>query len=431
MTQTQPDPGQEAETADSVPPRRRRFRMTRRRWIVVAVVVLLAAGGGGVWWFLRPQPEATAGTRTFTAQAEKSDQTVTVGLSGTLSPKTEADLSFSVSGTVTDVYVSAGDTVTKGQKLARIDDSDLEDALALAKANLKTAQANLDDTESNSSSSSASITAAEAQVKSAKAAVTSAEEDLDDAVLRSTIKGTIASIDLSVGDTVGSSSGSSGSGSSSSQMGGTTTSTTTSSSSVVVISTNKWKLDGTVGSTDLGSVKAGQSVAITPDGATDALEGTVTSVGIVATSTSDGSATFPVEISISGDHPDLYSGTTADAVITVNEYSDVLTVPTAAITTQDGKSVVNLVDGDSTTVTEVGVGTVFGDATEITSGLSEGDTVQVSFTMPTQSDSSSSSESDSGLFGGFGGGGGMSGGTGSGMGGPPSGGGGMPGGGNR
>lgn len=404
-------------TTDQAPPRRK--RLTRRR--VIALVALIAVLGIGLTAFLvlRPQGNAQAlnRSRTFTAQAEQGTQTQTVGLSGTLAPQTQANLNFPVSGTVTKVYVAAGDTVKKGAKLARLDDDDLQNALKLAKANLTTAQANLDDIEDDGST--AAIAAAKAQVRSAKAAVTSAEDDLDNAVLRSTIAGTVASVDLSVGDTV--SAGSSGQSSpSGSGSGASTTSSASTTAQVVVISTDKWKLDGTVGSSDLGSLKAGQTVAVTPDGATEPIAGKVTSVGIVATSSTDGSATFPVEIALDGDHPDLFSGTTATATVTIAEYPDVLTVPTLAITTADGKSMVTKVDGQTTSQVEVTIGRVFGEATEITAGLAAGDTVQISFTMPEQTQSDQ--EGNTGFPGG---GGGFPGGGG----GAPPGGGSFPGGG--
>ncbi len=372
-------PATDTPAPQEAPSRRR--RLTRRRVIgLVAVVVVLGIGLTAFLVF-RPQGDAQATTRTrsFTAQAESGTQTLTVGLSGTLAPQTRADLNFGVSGTVTKVYVTAGDTVAKGDKLARVDDGDLQNALKLAEANLTTAEANLDDVEDDGSS--AAITAAKAQVRSARAAVAGAEDDLDDAVLRSPIDGTVASVDLSVGDTV--SAGSSGQNSPS----GSGSSTTSTTAQLVVISTATWKLDGTVGSSDLGDLKAGQQVAVTPDGADQPIAGTVASVGIVATSSSDGSATFPVVVDLEGEHPELFSGTTADATITIAEYPDVLTVPTLAISTVDGRSMVTRVDGEAASEVEVTVGRVFGEATEITAGLAEGDTVQISFTLPEQTTS--------------------------------------------
>lgn len=409
-------PATDTPASDEAPPRRK--RLTRRRLIGLIAVVLVLGIGLTAFLLLRPQgsPEAQGRSRTFTAQAELGTQTLTVGLTGTLAPQTQANLNFPVSGTVTKVYVSAGDTVKKGDKLARVDDGDLQNALKLAKANLATAEANLDDVEDDGSS--AAIAAAKAQVRSAKASVTSAQDDLDNAVLRSTIGGTVASVDLSVGDTVTSGGGAGGSGGST--LGSTSS---TSTAQVVVIATDRWKLAGTVGSSDLGSLKAGQAVAVTPDGASQPIDGEVASVGIVATSNSDGSATFPVEINLTGDHPELFSGTTASATITVAEYPDVLTVPTLAIRTADGRSVVTKVDGDRTSEAEVTVGRVFGDATEITAGLSAGDTVQISFTMP-DATSETGTNSDGFPGGGFPGGeGGFPGG-----GGAPPGGEGSPGG---
>lgn len=405
-------PVTDAPTSQEDPPRRKRW--TKRRTIGLIAVVALLGIGLTAFLLLRPQGNAEAQnrSRTFTAQAEKSTQTQTVGLTGTLAPQTQANLNFPVAGTVTKVYVAAGDTVKKGDRLARVDDTELQNALKLTKANLATAEANLDDTDDDGSS--AAIASAKAQVRSAKAAVTSAEDDLDNAVLRSTIDGTVASVDLSVGDTV--SSGSSSASGGSSTQGGSTS--TTSSAHVVVISTDAWRLDGTVGSSDLGSLKPGQQVSVIPDGATDPIDATVASIGIVATSSSDGSATFPVVIDLDGTHPDLFSGTTASATITIAEYTDVLTVPTLAVTTADGKSVVTKVNGEQTSQVEVTLGRVFGESTEITAGLDEGDTVQISFAVPESTDSTGE---EGGMGGGFpgGDGGGFPGGGGA----PPDGGG--------
>lgn len=403
------------DDAESIP--QRKPRLTPKRWVIlgVAAVVLIGAGIGSYFLFFQPATTTASTSFSRTVEVTQGDQTETVSLSGTLSPQKQSELDFTVSGTVTKVLVKAGDKVSKGEKLAVIDRTDLNNAVDLASANLSSAQANLTEV-IDADSSSAAIRSARAQVTSARASLTSAQQDLKDAVLRSPIKGTVASVDISVGDTVGSSSGSSsGSGSSSSS----TTTTTTSTSSIVVIATSKWKVEGTVGAADLSNLKAGQKVSVTTDASTETLSGKVASVGIVASSTSDdGTATFPVVVNLTGTHKDLYSGTTATAVITTGSYSDVLTVPTAAIRTEGENTVVTKVTDGSNETTTVEVGQVFGNATEITSGLSAGDSVLITMTAPS---GSSTSTSDSGGFG-------MGGGMGRGLdGGPPAGGGAPPG----
>ncbi len=405
--------------ADSPDAPRKRRRMTWKKWLALGIAAVVVLGGAGVGTFLLLRGNAGSGSQTFsrTVQVEKGTQTLTVSLDGTLSPQKESDVNFAVSGTVTKVKVKAGDTVTKGQTLARIDDSELQNAVDLAVANLTTAKANLTEVYDNDGSSAA-IRSAKAQVTSAEAALTSAEDDLKDATLTSPIAGTVASVSVEVGDTVSSSSSSTSTSSSTSS----SSSSTSSSAQFVIIATAKWKVEGSIGAADLSSVKAGQKVSVTTDATTDALTGTVTSVGIVATSTSsDGTATFPVEIKLSGTHSDLYSGTTATAVITTGTYDDVLTVPTAAIKTENDQTVVTKVtDGTNSTV-DVEVGEVFGSYTQITSGLSEGDSVLISFAMPSSSSTSSSDSQGGSIFGGGGmGGGGDMGGGGGGA--PPAGG---------
>lgn len=363
------------------------------RWVVGGLVVALVAGIGIGVWQLWPRPEG-AGGRTFnrTVQAQQGTQTLSVSLEGTLSPRKQSQLDFAVSGTVTSVKVKVGDHVAKGAKLAVVEASSLSDALELAEANLASAKASLTEARDNDASDAA-INAASAQVNSARAAVKNAEQNLKDTVLRSPIAGTVAEVNLAVGDTV-----SGGSQTNSGSMASGTSSGD--SSQFVVIATSKWQLDGSVSAADLGGLKAGQSAVVSINGSD--VEGEVASVGIVATSTNDGTSTFPVVVNLSGTHHDLFSGTTASAVITTASYPDVLTVPTAAVTSQDDQTFVTRVDGDSTSQVEVQVGRVFGPNTEITSGISAGDTVRISFVQSDQTQDQSGSEG--GQQDGFGGG---------------------------
>ncbi len=396
----------------------------RRRWLIVSgigVVVLALAGFGLYQFVLKPSSAATTFTRTATA----STQTVqtTVGTTGTLEPKRQADLSFASSGTVTKVYVSVGDKVEKGDVLARIDDSSLEADVAAAKADLTAAKSNLSDLEDDSDATDTAIASATAQVKLKESALSQAETALDAAALRSTINGTVAEVGVAKGDQVGS--GTSGSGTSGSGTSGSGTSgsgSSTSSAAVTVISTNTYVVDTSVGSADLAKLKVGLQAVITPTGDTEPIYGTVATVGVMASSSSSSSgststASFPVTIDVTEAQKSLFAGASATVSIIVEQRDNVLVVPTAAVTTVDGKTVVQKVVNGSPVQTDVTIGSTYGNQTEITKGLSNGDEVQISFARQTTGTRSGSGTGGTGGFGGTGRTGGGTGGFGGGTGG--------------
>src|SRR5262245_12705576 len=65
---------------------------------------------------------------------------------GTVVPAAQQNLSFSQSGQLTEIDVKVGDQVTAGQTLAKIDTTQLQQALNQANNNLTQAQATLDST---------------------------------------------------------------------------------------------------------------------------------------------------------------------------------------------------------------------------------------------------------------------------------------------
>ncbi len=102
-----------------------RFRMSGKKWLVLGLAIVVLAGVGvGTWFLLKPKT-STAASSSRTVQVTKGTQTMSVAFDGTLSPRKQSNVNFSVSGTVTSVKVKAGQTVKKGQKLAAVDDSDL------------------------------------------------------------------------------------------------------------------------------------------------------------------------------------------------------------------------------------------------------------------------------------------------------------------
>ena len=371
-------------------PRRRtpRPRTARRRLVIIVVAAaLVLLGGGGVLAWRLTRTDAATTTTQRTVAVSKETVKDTVGTTGTVEPARRADLTFSAAGTVTAVEVEVGDKVSKGDVLATLDDTDLQADLEAAQADLAAAQDDLTTAEADSTSTTAELNAAKAKVAVQKAAVSSATSALEAAQLRATFTGTVAAVDVAKGDTVGSSasagSGSSG-GSSSSGSGTTSGSTATSSTAAVtVISSDRYTVAASVGSADLARVKKGLQAQITTTGSTTTIFGTVSSVAVMAssgssTSGTSGSATFDVTIDVTGSQKSLYAGASATVTILVSQRADVLTVPTAAVTTVGGKTVVNkLVDAKSVQ-TEVTLGQSYGATTEVTKGLAEGDQVVLS-----------------------------------------------------
>ena len=125
----------------------------------------------------------------------------TVASSGTIEPATQANLNFAVSGTVTAVNVKAGQTVTAGEVLATVDTTALSDDVNADQAQLDSAEARLASDEA-SSASATQVDSDQASVTSAESSLTNAQTALNDASLTSTISGTVASVDLSVGQQV-------------------------------------------------------------------------------------------------------------------------------------------------------------------------------------------------------------------------------------
>ena len=140
---------------------------------------------------------------------------------------------------------------------------------------------------------------------------------------------------------------------------------------------------------DILSVSVGQSAEITLDAISDqAFEGTVSKVGTIG-STSGGSTKYTVEITIPRDE-NMRIGMSASATITISESENAVLIPLSALQEKDGKTYVyTSVDenGNLSGETEVETGLSNSSQVEITSGLSEGDTVYYQATSSSSDDS--------------------------------------------
>ncbi|MDF1489224.1 efflux RND transporter periplasmic adaptor subunit [Tessaracoccus caeni] len=423
-----------SQSDDPLGRRRRRVRLVPRtrkgKTIAVALLAVVLAGAGtGTWYLLsRPTDDApTAMTQTITVSPTTLKSTVSA--TGTLEPAQRADLSFDASSTVTAVEVSVGDTVEEGDVIATIDDASLQAAVTSAKADLDAAEDALDELEEDDDATDAAIAAAKAQVVVKENALTAADEALDAATMTAPFDALVAEVNVAEGDTT--SGGSSGSGASQGGQGanaiGAASTSSGSSADVVLISPDRYTVSASVSSSDVARVKKGLQAELTVAGADDTVYGTVSSVAVVATSSTSGTATFPVTIDVTGSQKGLFAGSSVEAAIVVSQLTDVIAVPANAVTTdQDGTSTATkLVDGVETP-TEVTLGDTVDSTVVVTDGLAEGDQIVVTMTMPRATGEDGAQQFTDGFLGGgeFPGGDFPGGGQGGGMGGGFPGGGG-------
>lgn len=331
-----------------------RLRLTRRWTVTVLTAVILIGGGGAAWAMTRSSDSGNGNTQLVAAKVATINETVST--SGTIAAAQEADLNFESNGRVTHVNVAVGDKVKKGETLATIGTSALRPSYDSAKA---TYTAAVEAVAEASGGSSTEVAAAHSSLVAAKSGLKTARTSLRGAHLRSTINGTVTSLDLTKGQSV-SSTGSAGS----------------SSSQVVVQSSKTFIVNATVDDTEVKSVKKGQKVSVTPDGADTAVDGVVKTVSAVP-DTSSSVVSFPVVIAVNGHPSGVYAGASATASITTKHVANVLEIPTLAITYDNSTATVKVRSGGSTATRTITVGTSYGAETQVLSGLKSGEQVVV------------------------------------------------------
>lgn len=341
-----------------------RLHGVRRRWWAIALVVVVAAVAGGWTWMARGDEPTT---QRITATVARGTYKTTVSATGTITPEHEEALTFSSSGTVTRVAVAVGDKVHKGEVLARIGTASLQAQVDAAEAQVSAAETQLDE---DSDASATQVAADTASLASARSDLDQARDALAAATIRAPFSGTVSAVGFEVGDQVGS-----GSNQAASDGAGAPT--------ITLISPRALEVDADVPAADVSRLKKGMQVEITPTGGGDVVYGTVSEVGVIATASDSGAAQFPVTVDVTGRPGGLYAGSTASLAITVKQATDVLAVSTAALHTDGDTTFVYLIDGSKRTRRDVTVGETYGMQTEVTSGLEEGDVVEViSFSAP-------------------------------------------------
>jgi HlyD family secretion protein len=323
------------------------------------------------------------------------------GTASTASPSSPA-MSMLTSGSSSPACTSAQSAVTSAKSgvvtaqnnldAAKQQQDVTEESGKLAVANAQqgvvSAQNALDSAASDRPSN---ISAQAGQVTAAQSAVDSAQRDLDDTALKAPVDGVVSAVNGTVGEFVTPSAqtsalapgtdatlpGTNGvaSGAAAAQAaasparpGGT--------QFLVLDNIDEFQVVMAYTETDAAGIAPGQKVRLTFDAVPDLeLDGSVLSVSPTATAIS-GVISYYVTVVLPKGDPRLKSGMTAQAEVLTKEIPGVLAVPSAAVHTQNGTSVVTVLDPNGTqrSVT-VQTGATGDGKTQILSGVTEGQQV--------------------------------------------------------
>ncbi|MET8386694.1 biotin/lipoyl-binding protein [Streptosporangium canum] len=352
---------------------------TKRRALIVngALGVLLLGGAGIAYSSLGGAASSSADAAVRTVSAARSTVVASVSASGAVESARARSLGFGSSGTVEKIYVKVGDRVSKGQILARLDDTSAQESLDAAAAALDSAD---DDT---------STAASYAQYVTARNTYRAARRTVAGTVIKAPFGGTVTAVNGTVGgsstasgSSAGTSQGGSGSGGSGSGgAGGSGGSGAAASGSggsggfIELADTGKLQLVGSFTESDITKLKVGQKASIRFDALTGVTgAGKVTQIQPTA-ATSNNVVQYPVTISFTEVPDEVRLGQTATVEVVVEQAENVLAVSSTVISTAGGRSTVTVLRDGRQVPTQVEVG-IKGDAlTEIKSGLGEGDQI--------------------------------------------------------
>lgn len=313
------------------------------RWWAIAVGCAGAAILGV--FFLGASNGATQG-QYLTEEASTGNLVVSISASGTLQPTRSVDVGSELSGTLEAVLVNENDRVTKGQIVARLDTSKLQDTVAKSGAAVAAAQATvaqmdatvaesranlnrlrqvaelsggkvpskaeLESAEATYQRAVANVASAKASVIQASATLKSDETNIAKAVIRAPINGVVLTRKVEPGQTV-------------------VASMTTPVLFTIAEDLTKMELQVKVDEADVGSVKLGQSASFSVSAWPGRnFPASILRVGIGSTTT-DNVVTYKTVLDVANDDLALRPGMTATSRIITANRENVLLVPNAAL----------------------------------------------------------------------------------------------------
>ncbi|MES2466069.1 MAG: efflux RND transporter periplasmic adaptor subunit [Verrucomicrobiota bacterium] len=331
-----------------------------RKWVFLTIGTALI--GGGVFYFMTRDKKGEKQADYETEVAKTGRISLIVTAAGNLAPTNQIIVGSELSGTAKEVMVDTNDQVKKGDTLAKLDTSKLDQqtersraALLAAKARVSQAEATLAETRAalarqeellkisggktpsraTMETSRATVSRAQADLESAQATVTGAEaevrsfeSDLAKTVIRSPVDGIVLSRSIEVGQTVAAS-------------------FTAPTLFTIAEDLKKMELLVNVSEADIGRIEAGQTATFSVDAwparnytakvkkVAFGAVGTGTTASSGSSSGSNASAssvvTYSTELEVTNEDLSLRPGMTATVDIAIVDKPDILVVPNAAL----------------------------------------------------------------------------------------------------
>lgn len=354
---------------------------------LVAIIVLLALGGAAVAASLGLfTPAATGASSLLTAAAAVTDVTDEIAATGTVQATTQYALAFGTDGVesdgaaaasdaasssgslastiewpVTALHVAVGDHVTKGEVLATAGTADLAAQIADARRNAASAALQLKVAKADKTAASGTAAKRQAQIAlyNAQSADAKARGDLAALValqahttITAPADGVVTAVAISAGADAP-------------------------EGSAITVLAGALRVATTVVESDIAAIQVGQAATVTVAAVDASLQGKVVSIDPVGSdSGGSGVVSFAVVVQLDAPPADLRPGMSADISIVAASASNVLAIPSRALSGSAGSYTVRVVAADGTvSVRDVAVGLVTSSLAEIKSGLQEGELV--------------------------------------------------------
>jgi membrane fusion protein, multidrug efflux system len=293
------------------------------------------------------------------APAVKSTATRELHLSGSLEAERSIALNFATIGTVERVLVQEGESVRRGQVLARLVTRSYDDALGIAKAKADQAEdayKRLEPMHRNQTLSDIKWVEVETGVQQARLALSMAQKSLDDAVLKAPEAGLGAKRNIEPG------------------MSGSPL-----MSAIVLVQTGTMLATAPVPETQVTRVHKGDTARVYVAALGKTFMATVWEIGVVADPLT---RTYVVKATVDNPDGELRVGMVADLRVTINGTIEGIVVPPEAVRIDEhGAPYVFVLQGGNKIARRgVEVTGFLGEGTGISQGLTAGELVVISGT---------------------------------------------------